>query len=141
MIYASADAKFGHPELNLGVVSGSGGSQRLSRLAGKNWARELCLTGDIIDVALAKEIGLVNRVFPAEELMPAAIKTARKMAANGRVSTRACKELIDYGFDIPLGHALRLEAEAVGMCFVSPDRQEGMNAFLEKRKPEFKGGK
>jgi enoyl-CoA hydratase len=140
-IYASESAKFGQPEINLGIIPGAGGTQRLSRLVGKNWAKELCLTGDIIDVALAKEIGLVNRVFPAEELMPAAIKTAKKIASKGRVSTRACKELINFGFDVPLDHALRMEADAFGVCFASPDQQEGMGAFLEKRKPEFKGEK
>ncbi len=138
-IYASETAKFGQPEINLGVVPGAGGTQRLSRLVGKNWAKELCLTGDIIDVTLAKEIGLVNRVFPSEELMEAVLKTAKKIASKGRVSVRACKNLINYGFDLPLDHALRLEAEAFGICFASPDQAEGMSAFLEKRKPEFKG--
>ncbi|MFH1035819.1 MAG: enoyl-CoA hydratase-related protein [Pseudomonadota bacterium] len=138
-IYASDVSKFGQPEINLGVIPGAGGTQRLSRLVGKNWAKEMCLTGDIIDAALAKEIGLVNRVFAVEELMPAALKTAKKIASKGRVSTRACKELINFGFDIPLDHALRLEAEAFGLCFASPDQKEGMGAFLEKRKAEFKG--
>ncbi len=138
-IYASDVSKFGQPEINLGVIPGAGGTQRLSRLVGKNWAKELCLTGDIIDVALAKEIGLVNRVFTPEELMPAALKTAKKIASKGRVSTRACKELINFGFDLPLDHALRLEAEAFGLCFASPDQKEGMGAFIEKRKAEFKG--
>ena len=138
-IYASDVSKFGQPEINLGVIPGAGGTQRLSRLVGKNWAKELCLTGDIIDVALAKEIGLVNRVFTPEELMPAALKTAKRIASKGRVSTRACKELINFGFDLPLDHALRLEAEAFGLCFASPDQKEGMGAFIEKRKAEFKG--
>jgi enoyl-CoA hydratase len=139
-IYCSDVSKFGQPEINLGIIPGAGGTQRLPRLVGKNWAKELCLTGDIIDAALAKEIGLVNRVFTVDELMPAVMKTAKKIAAKGRVSTRACKELINYGFDLPLDHALRLEAEAFGICFASPDQREGMTAFLEKRKAEFKGG-
>ncbi|MBI5522561.1 MAG: enoyl-CoA hydratase/isomerase family protein [Desulfarculus sp.] len=140
-IYASEASKFGQPEINLGVIPGAGGTQRLSRLVGKNWAKELCLTGDIIDVALAKEIGLVNRVFTSEELMPAALKTAKKIASKGRVSTKACKDLINFGFDVPLDHALRMEADAFGICFASPDQKEGMTAFLEKRKAEFKGSK
>lgn len=138
-IYASEEAKFGQPEINLGVIPGAGGTQRLSRLVGKNWANELCLTGDIIDAAMAKEIGLVNRVFPAAELMVAAQKTAKKIASKGRVATRACKEVINFGFDLPLDHGLRLEAEAFGLCFASPDQKEGMTAFIEKRKAEFKG--
>jgi enoyl-CoA hydratase len=140
-IYASESAKFGQPEINLGIIPGAGGTQRLARLASKNWAKELCLTGDIIDVALAKDIGLVNRVFPADQLMVEAVKTAKKIASKGRVSTRACKELINFGYDLPLNHALRLEAEAFGLCFASPDQKEGMGAFLDKRKPEFKGEK
>jgi len=138
-IYASETAKFGQPEINLGVVPGAGGTQRLSRLVGKSWAKELCLTGDIIDVALAKEIGLVNRVFPVDQLMDAVLKVAKKIASKGRVATRACKELINCGFDLPLNHALLLEAEAFCTCFASPDQREGMGAFLEKRKPDFKG--
>jgi len=137
-IYASNTAKFGQPEINLGIIPGAGGTQRLSRLINKNWAKELCLTGDIIDATLAKKIGLVNRIFLIEELMPAAIQTAQKIAAKGLISTQSCKDLINYGFDIPLTHALRLEAEAFGMCFTSPDQQEGMNAFLSKRTPVFK---
>ncbi|CAO0821522.1 Crotonyl-CoA hydratase [Desulfarculales bacterium] len=140
-IYASDVSKFGQPEINLGVIPGAGGTQRLSRLVGKSWGKEMCLTGDIIDVALAKRIGLVNRVFTAEELMPAALKTAKKISSKGRVSTRACKELINFGFDLPLDHALRLEAEAFGICFASPDQKEGMGAFLEKRKANFVGDK
>lgn len=139
-IYASDKSKFGQPEINLGIIPGAGGTQRLTRLVGKSWAKELCLTGDIIDVSLAKEIGLVNRVFPSEELMGAVMKTAKKIASKGRVSTRAVKELVNYGFDLPLDHALRLEAEAFATCFSSPDQKEGMSAFLEKRKAEFNGG-
>lgn len=138
-IYASESAKFGQPEINLGVVPGAGGTQRLGRVVGKNWARELCYTGDIIDVQLAKEIGLVNRVFPEDELDGAVQKVAKKIASKGRVSMRACKELIHFGADMSLDHGLRLEAEAFSTCFASPDQKEGMTAFLEKRKADFKG--
>ena len=138
-IYASEKSKFGQPEINLGIIPGAGGTQRLSRLVGKGWAKELCLTGEIISAQMAKEIGLVNRVFPSEELMPAVKKTAQAIAGKGRVSTRAVKELINLGYDLPLDHALRLEAEAFGICFSSPDQKEGMSAFMEKRKAEFKG--
>jgi enoyl-CoA hydratase len=138
-VYASEKAKFGQPEINLGIIPGAGGTQRLPRQVGKAWAKELCLTGEIIDAALAKEIGIVNRIFPPEELMPAAKKTAATIAAKGRVSTRAVKELINFGYDLPLDHALRLEAETFGQCFASPDQAEGMAAFLEKRAPKFTG--
>ena len=139
-IYAADNAKFGQPEINLGIIPGFGGTQRLSRLVGKNWAMELCLTGGLISAAEAKEIGLVNRVFPGEELMAAAMKTAQGMAAKGRVATRAIKELINQGYDMSLERAIPMEAECFATCFASPDQAEGMGAFLEKRKPDFKGG-
>ena len=138
-IYASEKAMFGQPEINLGVVPGAGGTQRLSRLIGKNLARELCMTGELINAERAKEIGLVNKVFAPEALMEEAMKTAKTIASKGRVSLRAVKELIGMGFELPLDQALRMEAEAFGMCFASPDQKEGMSAFLEKRKPEFTG--
>ena len=139
-IYASEKAKFGQPEINLGILPGFGGTQRLPRLVGKGWAKEMCLTGDIIPVQLAKEIGLVNRVFAPEELMPATIKTATGIANKGRVALRAIKELINMGYDLPLERAVPMEAECFATCFASPDQKEGMGAFLEKRKPNFTGG-
>jgi enoyl-CoA hydratase len=139
-IYAAENAKFGQPEINLGIIPGFGGTQRLSRLVGKNWAKELCLTGALINAEEAKAIGLVNRVFPAGELMDAAMKTAKGMAAKGKVSTRAIKELINSGYDMPLERAIPMESECFATCFASPDQAEGMGAFLEKRKAEFKGG-
>ncbi len=139
-IYAADSAKFGQPEINLGIIPGFGGTQRLSRLVGKGWAKELCLTGAIIGADQAAAIGLVTRVFPAEELMEAAKKTALGMAAKGRVSLRAIKELIDNGYDMSLERAIPMEAENFATCFASPDQAEGMTAFLEKRKPDFKGG-
>ncbi len=139
-IYASTKAKFGQPEINLGIIPGFGGTQRLPRLVGRAWAKELCLTGEIIDAELAKEIGLVNRVFEPEELMPAVMKTARTIASKGRVAMRAIKTLINDGYDLPLERAIPMEAECFATCFASPDQKEGMTAFLEKRKPEFKGG-
>ena len=139
-IYAAENAKFGQPEINLGIIPGFGGTQRLSRLVGRNWAKELCLTGAIISAEEAKAIGLVNRVFPAGELMAAAMKTAQGMASKGRVSTRAIKELINNGYDMPLERAIPMEAENFATCFASPDQAEGMGAFLEKRKADFRGG-
>ncbi len=138
-IYASTKAKFGQPEINLGIIPGFGGTQRLPRLVGRAWAKELCLTGEIIGAELAKEIGLVNRLFEPQELMPAVMKTARAIADKGRVAMRAIKTLINDGYDLPLERAIPMEAECFATCFASPDQKEGMTAFLEKRKPQFKG--
>ncbi len=138
-IYASENAKFGQPEINLGVIPGFGGTQRLSRLVGKTMAKELCLTGAIISAQEAKEIGLVNRVFPHDTLWEETMKTANLMAGKGKVSLRAIKRCIDRGFDVDLHSGCYMEADAFALCKASPDANEGMNAFLEKRKPEFKG--
>ena len=140
-IYASDTAKFGQPEIGLGIIPGFGGTQRLARLVGRARAKEMCLTGVIIDAAEAKDIGLVNKVFPAEELMAAVMKTAKGIAQKGKVSTRAIKYLVDAGSDLPLERAIPMEAECFATCFASPDQKEGMSAFLEKRKANFTGGK
>lgn len=139
-IYASETAKFGQPEINLGIIPGFGGTQRLSRLVGKAMAKELCMSGLMISAAEAKEIGLVNKVFPPDTLWKETMKTARLLASKGRVSMRGVKHCIDRGFDVDLHSGCFLEADAFAMCMASPDGKEGMSAFLEKRKPEFKGG-
>ena len=139
-IYASEAAKFGQPEINLGVLPGFGGTQRLARRVGIGRAKELCLSGEMFDAAEALRIGLVNKVFPAEELMAAARKTAQGMAAKGRVALREVKTVIEQGYGMDLVKACAWEADRFGVCFASPDQKEGMEAFLEKRKPEFKGG-
>ena len=138
-IYASENAKFGQPEINLGVIPGFGGTQRLSRLVGKAMAKELCMTGMMISAQEAKEIGLVNRVFPHGKLWEETLKTANLMAGKGKVSLRAAKRCIDRGFDVDLTSGCYMEADAFALCKASPDATEGMSAFLEKRKPEFKG--
>ncbi|MBL7213200.1 MAG: enoyl-CoA hydratase/isomerase family protein [Desulfobacteraceae bacterium] len=138
-IYASENAKFGQPEINLGVIPGFGGTQRLSRLVGKAMAKELCMTGMMISAQEAKEIGLVNRVFPHDKLWEETLKTANLMAGKGKVSLRAAKRCIDRGFDVDLTSGCYMEADAFALCKASPDANEGMSAFLEKRKPEFKG--
>ena len=138
-IYASEKAKFGQPEINLGIIPGFGGTQRLSRLVGKSMAKELCMTGVIISAQEAKEIGLVNKVFPHEELWTATMKTAGIMASKGKVSLKAAKHCIDKGFDQDLRIGCHIEADGFAICTSSPDAKEGMTAFLEKRKPEFKG--
>ncbi len=139
-IYASENAKFGQPEINLGIIPGFGGTQRLSRLVGKGMAKELCMTGVIISAQEAKEIGLVNKVFPADALWEETMKTAKLMASKGRVSMKAIKNCIDRGFDVDLKTGHFMEADGFALAISSPDGKEGMTAFLEKRKPEFKGG-
>jgi enoyl-CoA hydratase len=138
-IYASENAKFGQPEINLGLTPGFGGTQRLSRLVGKAMAKEICMTGAMIDAREARDMGLVNRVFPQEELWEATMKTANLMAKKGKVSLRAIKECVERGYDVDLKDGCFMESEAFGLIFTSTDRKEGMSAFLEKREPEFKG--
>ncbi len=138
-IYASEQARFGQPEINLGIIPGMGGTQRLPRLVGKARAKEMCMTGEMISAREAKEIGLVNKVFPADKLWEETMKTAKVLASKGRVSIRAVKRCIDQGFSLDLRSACALEANYFGLCKASPDGKEGMSAFLEKRKPEFKG--
>jgi enoyl-CoA hydratase len=138
-IYASEKAQFGQPEINLGVIPGFGGTQRLSRLVGKGLAKELCLTGEMINAKRALEIGLVNKVFPTETLLEETKRTAKVIAQKGRVSIRGAKKVIDSGYDVDLRNALAMEADAFGLCFASEDQKEGMAAFIEKRKPVFKG--
>ncbi len=138
-IYASENAKFGQPEINLGIIPGFGGTQRLSRLVGKAMAKELCMTGKMIDAKEAKEIGLVNQVFPPDKLWEETMKTARVLASKGKVSLKAVKDCIERGFDVDLRDGCYMESDAFALCMTSPDGKEGMTAFLEKRKPEFKG--
>lgn len=138
-IYASDKAKFGQPEINLGLIPGFGGTQRLSRLVGRAKAKELCMTGEMIDAQQAKDLGLVARVFPADQLMEETMKVARALALKSPGVLRSLKKVINGGCDIDLRNGCALEAEAFGVCFGSEDMQEGVSAFLEKRKPEFKG--
>ena len=138
-IYASEKARFGQPEINLAIVPGFGGTQRLPRLVGKNLAKELCLTGDMIGAAEAKEIGLVNKVFPPGEVLEAALKTAAGIAAKSRVTVRGIKNLIDRGYQVELRTGLAMESETFGAIRGGLDAQEGLSAFAEKRKPDFKG--
>jgi len=138
-IYASEDAKFGQPEINLGIIPGFGGTQRLPRLVGKGMAKELCMTGALISAQEAKEIGLVNKVFPADKLWEETMKTAKVLAAKGKFSLMAIKRCIDRGYDLDLRAACGVETDQFALCMASPDGREGMTAFLEKRKPDFKG--
>jgi enoyl-CoA hydratase len=138
-IYASEEAKFGQPEINLGLIPGFGGTQRLSRLVGRARAKELCLTGRVITAQEACGMGLVTRVFPTESLMEETLRVAEGIAEKGAVSLRATKHVIDRGIDMDLGNACALEADAFSLCFASPDQKEGTTAFLKKRAPKFTG--
>lgn len=136
-IYASEKAKFGQPEVNLGVIPGFGGTQRLPRLVGKAIAKELCMTGGMIGAQEAKEIGLVNKVFPHEDLWDETMKTASAIASKGRVALKEIKDCIDRGADVGLRDGCYMESDAFGLCATSPDKKEGMTAFMEKRDPDF----
>jgi enoyl-CoA hydratase len=138
-IYASENAMFGLPEINLGIIPGFGGTQRLPRQVGTNRAKEMIFTGKMITAAEAENIGLVNRVLPPEALLEETRKTAAIMAAKGRASLRAAKQAVNRGSEIDLDSGCAMEIDAFALCFGSQDAQEGTTAFLEKRKPDFKG--
>jgi enoyl-CoA hydratase len=138
-IYASDKARFGQPEVNLGLIPGFGGTQRLARLIGRAKAKELCMTGEMIDAQQAKEWGLVAKVFPAEQLVAETMKIARLLATRAQGVLRSLKQVVNRGLDVDLKTGCALEVEAFGLCFASLDAKEGVTAFLEKRKPEFKG--
>ena len=138
-IYASENAVFGQPEVTLGIFPGFGGTQRLPRLIGKGKAKELIMTGKRIDAQEAFQIGIVNRVFPQASLIEETKKVAFQIAANGAVAVRLTKMVINSGFNMDLAEACSLESYAFGLGFTTEDQKEGMTAFLEKRRPNFKG--
>lgn len=131
-------AKIGQPEVNLGIIPGFGGTQRLSRLVGSGSAKELVYTGDYIDAQEALRIGLVNKVVGLDKLMDTVMEMARKIAAKGPAAVRLAKSVINRGLDSNLNTGNALEIEAFGVCFASGEPKEGMTAFLEKRKPNWK---
>jgi len=135
---ASDTAKFGQPEVNLGIIPGYGGTQRLARLVGKGKAMELILTGDQIDAQEALRIGLINKVVPAAELKTAVETLARKILAKGQVAIRLSLKAVNMSQETNLTDGQALEASLFGVCCGSEDFKEGTKAFLEKRKPEFK---
>ena len=137
--FASDTAKFGQPEVNLGVIPGFGGTQRLARLVGKGRALELVLSGAMIDAAEAWLIGLVNRVVPQAELLGAARALAATILAKGPLVVRLAKEAVAAGLEMDLDRACAREADLFGLCFATADQKEGMAAFLEKRPARFKG--
>ncbi len=136
--YASENAKFGQPEVNLGVIPGFGGTQRLPRLIGTGLANELIFSGNIIDAEEALRIGLVNKVFPLDELLPKSLELAETIASRGPLAVRLAKEVVNHGMEMDLTRACQYEAEMFCLCFSSSEQKEGMSAFLEKRAPKFK---
>jgi enoyl-CoA hydratase len=139
LIIASDKAKFGQPEINLGVIPGFGGTQRLARRIGLPRARELIYSGDMIDAETALRYGLVNKVVPATELMSEAKATASKLATKPPIAIRQAKAAINAGIDMDLENGCRFENEAFALTFATEDKAEGMKAFLEKREAKFTG--
>ena len=138
-IYASSAARFGQPEVKLGILPGFGGSVRLPRRVGVAWAKELILGGEPIDAELAQRIGLVNRIFAPEELVDAAVKAGEQFAGLGSLAVAAAKRVLQQGQDADPRVVAALEREAFAATFSTEDRREGMAAFLEKRAPDFEG--
>lgn len=138
-IVASDRAKFGQPEVKLGVIPGFGGTQRLARRVGVGHARQLCFTGDILTAEQAQKIGLVNAVYPADELLKEARAIAGRIAAQGPLAVAAAKRVMLRGVDVPLPVANELEAQAFAQLFGSDDQRDGMRAFIDKRQPDFRG--
>ncbi len=136
---AGEKAKLGQPETNLGIIPGGGGTQRLPRLVGQGQAMRLIYTGEIIDAARACEIGLVDEVVPQDELKARTMELAAKIAEKSPASLQAAKEAIRAAWQMPLEAGLRFEKAWFGLLFSTEDMAEGVSAFLEKRKPEFKG--
>lgn len=134
---ASEKAKFGQPEVQLGLIAGFGGTQRLSRLVNPGLAKEILFTADQYDAESAHKMGLVNHVVPGEELLNFCKGMAKRIAARGPVAVRLSKEAVNHGLNMDLDKAIALEADLFGLVFTTDDRNEGISAFLEKRKPAF----
>ncbi len=136
---ASENARFAQPEINLGIICGGGGTQRLTRLIGEGRAMEMILTGDMIDAATALRYGLVNHVFPLAELESKTMELAAKIAEKAPVALQMSKEAVKFASRSNLDEGLRREVDLFAICFSTEDKQEGVAAFLEKRKPNFQG--
>jgi len=137
-IIASESAKFGQPEVNLGVMAGIGGTQRLARFVGKSKAMDMNLTGRFMDAEEAERCGLVSRVVPTKKLMEEAMAAAGKIASKSMISVMAIKESVNQAFEVPLRDGLLFERRLFHSLFATEDQSEGMAAFLEKREPQFR---
>lgn len=137
-IIASDTAKFGQPEITLGIMPGAGGTQRLTRFVGKSKAMEMCLTGRMMDAAEAERSGLVSRVVPAADLVAEALKAAAKIAAMSLPAVMMTKETVNRAYETTLAEGVRFERRVFHAMFATEDQKEGMAAFVEKRKPAFK---
>jgi len=136
---ASDNASFGQPEINLGIMPGGGGTQRLTRLVGEGKAMEMILTGEIINAQEAFRLGLVNQVVPADHLEAKTMEVANRIAEKSPIALRLAKEAVKLASRSNLDEGLRREVDLFALCFSSEDKDEGVKAFLDKRKPEFKG--
>ena len=139
-IIAGENAKFGQPEINLGVMPGIGGSQRLTRFVGKSKAMDMCLTGRVMDAAEAERSGLVSRVVPVESLLDEALKAAEKIASQSLPIAMMTKESVNRAYETTLAEGVRFERRLFHSMFATADQKEGMAAFVEKRKPGFSNG-
>ena len=137
-IIAADNAKFGQPEINLGICAGMGGTQRLTRLVGKSKSMDMHLTGRFMDAAEAERSGLVSRVVPAAKLIPDVMAVARKIAEKSQIAVVAAKEAVNRAYETTLTEGLLFERRNFQALFATEDQKEGMNAFLEKREPQFR---
>lgn len=137
-IIAADTAKFGQPEVNLGVMAGIGGTQRLTRFVGKSKAMDMNLTGRFMDAAEAERAGLVSRIVPAKKLMDEANAAAQKIAEKSMISVMAIKEAVNRSYEVPLAEGILFERRVFQSLFATEDQSEGMSAFLEKREPQFR---
>ena len=139
IVIAGSNAQFGQPEINLGIIPGAGGSQRLIRAVGKSLASQMVLSGEFIDAETACSAGLVSEITQPELTLERAQQLAHSIAAKSPLALRQAKQALQQAFEVPLGSGLEFERKAFVMLAGSEDRREGIDAFLEKRKPEFKG--
>ena len=137
-IIAGDNAKFGQPEITIGVSPGAGGTQRLTRFIGKSKSMEMCLTGRMMDAEEAERCGLVSRIVPVDDLLTEAKDVAKKIAAMPRATAMLTKEMVNAAYETPLSHGVRFERRLFHSLFATEDQSEGMEAFVEKRSPHFK---